>query len=331
MIVARAPLRFSLGGGGTDLPAYAARFGGFVVSAAVDKYVYVCANPRFQRSLRLSYSKTEIVDDVGKIEHPIFREALRMLGIEHSLELVSIADLPAESGLGSSGSFTVALLAALHATRGEFLGARELAERAAEIEMKRLKEPVGAQDPYIAAHGGVTAFTFHPGGGVDVERVPTSPEITDELERSLLIVDSGALRPARVVLGEQGARIEALDADVVEGMHRVKEIGHEVRDLLVRGDLDRYGELLHEHWTRKRRFASGMTDPSIDATYEAARAAGAIGGKLMGAGGGGFFMFYVRPEHRRAVTEAVARRGLSPLRFRFEPAGARIVANVGRG
>jgi D-glycero-alpha-D-manno-heptose-7-phosphate kinase len=331
VIVARAPLRFSLGGGGTDLPAYASRFGGYVVAAAVDKYVYVCANPRFQPSLRLSYSKTEIVDDVSAIEHPIFREALRLLGIERSLELVSIADLPAQSGLGSSGTFTVALLAALYATRGEFLSARELAERAADIEMNRLAEPVGGQDPYIAAHGGVTAFTFRTDGGVDVERVPVEADVLDELERSLLIVDSGALRPARVVLGEQGERIQALEADVIEGMHRVKEIGHEVRELLVRGDLDRYGELLHEHWTRKRRFASSMTDASIDAAYEDARRAGALGGKLMGAGGGGFFMLYVRPEHRRRVTDAMTARGLAPLRFRFEPSGARIVANVGRG
>jgi D-glycero-alpha-D-manno-heptose-7-phosphate kinase len=328
MIVSRAPVRFSLGGGGTDLPAYASRFGGYVVSAAIDKYVYVCCNRRFYQDIRLAYSKTEIASEVGKIEHPIFREALRFLGVESSVELVSIADLPANSGLGSSSSFTVALLNALHAYKREFVSSRQLAEEACHIEIDRLGEPVGRQDQYIAAFGGVTAFTFEPGGQVVAEPVPARDEVLTELEQSLVIVYSGVERPARVVLGEQQARLDALEESVVGRMHEIKAIGHEVRDLLVKGDLDRYGELLHDHWQKKRKLTSNMTDTLLDEIYESGRAAGAIGGKLMGAGGGGFFMFYVRPAERRRFVERTLAAGRRVLRFSFDDAGARIVANV---
>jgi D-glycero-alpha-D-manno-heptose-7-phosphate kinase len=330
MIVSRAPVRFSLGGGGTDLPAYSDRFGGYLVSAAIDKYIYVTANKRFHRDIRLAYSKTEIVPSVDRIEHRIFREALRMTRIEHSIELTSVADLPANSGLGSSSSFTVALLNALHTYRHEFVSSRQLAEEACAIEIEKLGEPVGKQDQYIAAFGSVTAFTFNTDGSVVVEPVPVRDEVLDELEANLVILWSGVERPASVVLDEQGRRIRELEPDVVLRMHAIKEIGHEVYRLLVAGDVDRYGELLHHHWTQKRKLASKMTDPTLDEHYEAARAAGALGGKLMGAGGGGFFMLYVRPADKRRIIEAMAARGLRQLRFRFDDDGARIVANLHR-
>lgn len=330
MIVSRAPVRFSLGGGGTDLPAYARRYGGFVVAAAIDKYIYVTANKRFYRDIRLAYSKTEIVGSVDAIEHPLFREALRMTGVEHSVELTSVADLPANSGLGSSSAFTVALLNALHTFKREFVASAQLAEEACTIEMERLGEPIGKQDAYISAFGSVTAFTFAEDGAVHVEPVAVRDEVLDELEANLVIVYSGVERPARAVLGEQGARIDNLEPEVIERMHAIKELGHEVRRLLVRGDVDRYGELLHHHWSAKRKLASKMTDPALDEHYEAARRAGALGGKLMGAGGGGFFMFYARPADRRRVIEAMTARGLRPLRFRFDLDGARIVANLHR-
>lgn len=330
MIVSRAPVRFSLGGGGTDLPAYSSRFGGFVVSAAIDKYIYVTANKRFYRDIRLAYSKTEIVASVDAIEHRIFREALRTTGIEHSIELTSVADLPANSGLGSSSAFTVALLNALHTYKREFVSSQQLAEEACAIEIDRLGEPIGKQDQYIAAFGNVTAFTFDTDGAVHVEPVPVRDEVLDELESNLVIVYSGVERPARLVLGEQGRRIESLEPDVVERMHAIKEIGREVVRLLATGDVDRYGELLHHHWTKKRKLASKMTDGIIDEHYEAARAAGALGGKLMGAGGGGFFMLYVRPTDRRRVIETMLARGLRILKFRFDLDGARIVANMHR-
>jgi D-glycero-alpha-D-manno-heptose-7-phosphate kinase len=330
MIVSRAPVRFSLGGGGTDLPAYAERFGGYVVSAAIDKYIYVTANRRFYRDIRLAYSKTEIVPSVDRIEHPIFREALRLIGIEHSIELTSVADLPANSGLGSSSAFTVALLNALHAFQKSYVSSRQLAEEACEIEIGRLGEPIGKQDQFISAFGSVSAMTFDRDGTVHVEPVPVRDEVLDELESNLTIVYSGVERPARVVLGEQGQRLRDLDADAIARMDRIKEIGHEVYRLLVAGDLDRYGELLHHHWTAKRQLASTMTDGTLDEHYQAARDAGAIGGKLMGAGGGGFFMFYVRPTDKRRLIEAMVARGLRPLRFRFDTDGARIVANLHR-
>lgn len=328
MIVSRAPVRFSLGGGGTDLPDYSGRFGGFVVSAAIDKYIYVTANRRFYRDIRLAYSKTEIASSVDRVEHPIFREALKLAGITESIELTSVADLPSNTGLGSSSSFTVALLNALHTYKREFVSSRQLAEEACSIEIDRLKEPVGRQDQYIAAFGNVTAMTFHPGGGVDVEPVGAREEVLDELETNLTIVYSGIERPARVVLTEQTDRIRKSSDDVVERMHAIKALGHEVVRLLRKGDVDLYGELLHDHWQKKRLLASAMTDATIDEHYEAARKAGALGGKLMGAGGGGFFMFYSRPGDKRRLVEAMTARGLRALKFRFDVDGARIVANM---
>lgn len=330
MIISRAPVRFSLGGGGTDIPAYYEQFGGYLVASAIDKYIYVSANKRFYDDIRLSYSKTEIVPSVEQIQHPIFREALRLTGVTKGIELTSVADLPANSGLGSSSTFTVALLNALHTYQRCFVSTEQLAREACDIEINRLGEPIGKQDQYIAAYGGVTAFTFEKDGTVNVEPVPCRDEVLDELQNNLLIIYSGVERAASVVLSEQGKRVRELDPGTVQRMHRIKELGHEVYRLLVAGEVDRYGELLHEHWTNKRKLASKMTDSIIDEHYEAARKAGAIGGKLMGAGGGGFFMFYTRPQDRRRVLEAMQARGLRPLRFRFDVDGARIVANMHR-
>ncbi len=330
MIISRAPVRFSLGGGGTDLPSYYQEHGGYVVTAAIDHYVYVMANRRFYEAIRLAYSETEIVPNVAAIRHRIFREALRMTGIERGIELASIADVPANSGLGSSGSFTVALLNALHAYKRDFVSTKQLAEEACELEMNRLGDPVGKQDQYIAAFGNITALTIDRDGVVHVEPVPVRDEVVDELGNNLLIFYSGIERSARDVLGEQGENVRRGTPATVEGMHRIKEIGHEVYRLLTHGQTDTYGELLHDHWTRKRQLATRMTDDVIDEHYEAARAAGALGGKLMGAGGGGFFMFYVRPADKRRVHESLCARGLRPLRFHFDLDGARIVANMHR-
>ena len=330
MIISRAPVRFSLGGGGTDLPPYYERFGGFVVSAAIDKYVYVTANKRFYPDIRLAYSKVEIAKSVDEIEHRIFREALRLTGIRGGIELTSVADVPANSGLGSSSTFTVALLNALHTYERRFISSAQLAEEACEIEMNRLKEPVGKQDQYIAAFGNVSAITIETDGAVHVEPVAASDVTLAELESNLVILYTGVERPAAQVLAEQTANVKAKSAPTIDGMHRIKELGHEVVRILASGDVDRYGELLDEHWKRKRTLASSMTDPSLDEHYEAATKAGALGGKIMGAGGGGFFMFYVRPADRRRVLDTMIARGLVPLRFRFDDDGARIVANLHR-
>jgi len=330
MIVSRAPVRFSLGGGGTDLPTYSREHGGFLVAAAVDQYVSLCVAKRFYNNIRLAYSKTELVNSVDEIEHRIFREALRFVKIEGGLELHSLADVPSNSGLGSSSSFTVALLNGLHAIRREFVGTKQLAEEACAIEIDRLKEPIGKQDQYIAAFGGITAFTFEKDGSVHVERLAIKDDVIDELERSLLIFYSGVERSASTVLSEQAKTVKANKDDAVQRMHRIKEMGYETRKILLSGEIDRYGELLHEHWMNKRKLAANMTDSVIDEHYEAARQAGAIGGKLMGAGGGGFFMFYVRPTERRHVYDTLTARGLRFMRFRFDFDGARIVANFHR-
>jgi len=328
MIVSRAPVRFSLGGGGTDLPSYSSQHGGFLVAAAIDKYIYVSANRRFYDSIRLAYSKTETVDSVDQIDHRIFREALRMSGIGQGIELSSTADCPPNSGLGSSSTFTVALINALHTYKHEYVSSEQLAQEACKIEIDILKEPIGKQDQYIAAYGGVTGFTFNTDGSVEVERVPARPEVLAELESNLLIFYSGVERAAASVLSKQGQNIKSNSDGAVERMHRIKELGYETRRILIRGNIDSYGELLHEHWTNKRKLASNMSDSTIDEHYEAARAAGAIGGKLMGAGGGGFFMFYAQPGDRRRVYAAMVARGLRQLPFRFDTGGSRIVANL---
>jgi D-glycero-alpha-D-manno-heptose-7-phosphate kinase len=330
MIVSRAPVRFSLGGGGTDLPAYSREHGGFVVAAAVDKFLFVCVARRFYSNIRLAYSETEIVETVDEIKHRIFRESMRLTGISRAVELHSLADVPSNSGLGSSSSFTVALLNGLHAFKREFVSAEQLAREACQIEIDVLKEPIGKQDQYIGAYGGISAMTFNRDGSVDVERLPLRDEVVDELESNLLIYYTGVERAASSVLKEQSKTIVENRDAAVQRMHRIKELGRETKRILLAGELDTYGEMLHEHWTNKRKLAASMSDSSLDEHYEAARKAGALGGKLMGAGGGGFFMFYVRAPERRRVHEALVARGLRPLRFRFDFDGARIVANFHR-
>ncbi len=330
MIVSRAPVRFSLGGGGTDLPTYSREHGGFLVAAAIDKYVNLCVAPRFQNNIRLAYSKTELVDSVDQIEHRIFREAMRFVGTTNPMELHSLADVPSNTGLGSSSSFTVALINGLHAFKREFVGTEQLAHEACHIEIDILKEPIGKQDQYIAAYGGITAFTFEKDGSVHAERLPVKDDVIDELESSLLIFYSGVERSASAVLSEQAKTVKANKDDAVARMHRIKEMGYETKKLLLEGNVDLYGELLHEHWMNKRKLAANMTDSAIDEHYEAARKAGAIGGKLMGAGGGGFFMFYARATERRKVYDTLVSRGLRPMRFRFDFDGARILANFHR-
>src|SRR3984957_3043361 len=313
MIVSRAPVRFSLGGGGTDLPSYCDEHGGFLVAASIDKYIYVGANSRFYDDTLLKYSHTERVDSVDDIQHPLIRESMKLTGVRSAIEVVTVADLPANSGLGSSSAFTVCLLNALHAFKREFVSTEQLAQEACSIEIDRLKEPIGKQDQYISAYGGITAFTFEKGGAVHVERVPMKNEAIDDLETNLLVFYSGVERKASDVLAEQKKTIKQNKDDAVERMHRIKALGYDTKKLLMEGNIDAYGELLHEHWTNKRKLASNMTDARIDEHYEAARGAGALGGKLMGAGGGGFFLFYVRPESRRRVHDVLTKRGLRYL------------------
>jgi D-glycero-alpha-D-manno-heptose-7-phosphate kinase len=282
MIISCAPARITLGGGGTDLPSYYSKYGGFLISAAIDKYLFISVNKRFQGNIRLGYSKTELVDDISQIKHPILREALRLVGISSSIEIFSMADIPASGGLGSSGSFTVALLNALHTYKKELYTQRQLAEEACHIEIDLLKEPIGKQDQYIAAFGGVTCFTFEKNGDVIVEPLRISDELLYQLEHNLVFFYTGIERSASSVLSEQDNKTKANDINVTDSLHRIKEIGLESKRLLEKGDLSGFGELLDVHWQMKKKLSTKISDPFIDECYELARKKGALGGKIMG-------------------------------------------------
>lgn len=316
VIYTRAPLRISLGGGGTDLPSYYEQHGGFLVAGAIDKYVYMLTHTVFQRRFRMKYSEFEEVDDVREIRHPILRETLSRHWSGNPLEIASIADVPAGTGLGSSGAFTVCLLKALALARRAATTPGVLAEDACHIEIDVLGEPVGKQDQYVAAHGGICGYTFHPGGRVEVRPLELSEATLAKLSSNLLLFYTGDVRSASALLGDQAQRTQAGDAQMVENLKRTQEIGREGCELLERGDLDRYAELMHEHWETKRERSPGMTNPHIDDLYTLARRAGAIGGKLVGAGGGGFLLVYTpRPDDTRL---AMAAAGAMELRFDFE-------------
>jgi D-glycero-alpha-D-manno-heptose-7-phosphate kinase len=324
MLITRSPLRISLGGGGTDLPSYYREHGGFLVSAAIDKYVWVTVSRPFVRGIFLKYSKLEHVERVDEIEHPIIREAFVMMGItDPQHEITTLADIPAGTGLGSSGSFTTALLKALHSFERRLLLPGDLARLACELEIDRLGRPVGKQDQYIAAYGGITCFEFDPSGTVHAEPLTMSQSTLHELEDHLLLFFTGFSRNAGDMLQDQDQRTKQADRVMVDALDYVKDLGRRSRVALEAGKLAGFGEIMHEHWERKRTRSQGMSNPRIDEWYELGRKAGAIGGKLVGAGGGGFLMFYA-PEPQKVRT-AMAAAGLEEVRFRFDFDGTRVV------
>jgi D-glycero-alpha-D-manno-heptose-7-phosphate kinase len=325
VIIARSPFRISLGGGGTDLPSYYHAHEGFVIAAAIDRYVYIMAHRRFVRPIFLKYSKLELVDRVEDIEHPIIREALKLVGISEHLELASMADIPSGTGLGSSGSFTTALLKALHTYQRRAVLAQDLAQQACHIEIDRLGEPIGKQDQYIAAFGGLTRFTFHRDDTVTAEPLKIDQETLYNLEDNLLLYFTGFSRSAGAVLKDQDEKIRRADSSVVDQLHYVKEMGLRSREKLEKGDLVGFGELMHDHWEHKKRRASAMSNPSIDRWYALARENGAVGGKLVGAGGGGFLMFYAADKVR--LRQAMRAEGLHEVRFRFDFEGAKVLTS----
>jgi D-glycero-alpha-D-manno-heptose-7-phosphate kinase len=326
MIMTRSPLRISLGGGGTDLPSYYREHTGFVVSAAIDKYVYVTVNKAFKPKLILKYSILETVDSVDQIEHPIIREALRLVDLQSPhLDIVSIADIPAGTGLGSSGSFTTALLRALHTLKKNLVQVQDLAEQACDIEMNILKEPVGKQDPYIASFGGITCFRFLPDDRVEVEPLRMDPEALANLEDHLLLFFTGYTRSASEVLREQDSRSKEKDSDMVANLHMVKQLGYGSKEALEQGDLKRFAELMHVHWENKKRRSGKISNPHINELYDLARRNGALGGKLIGAGGGGFLMFY--SEDKARLRYAMRDTGLREVRMRFDYAGTTVLAH----
>ncbi len=320
VIYSQAPLRISLGGGGTDLPSYYSEHGGFLVAGAIDKYVYMLMHTVFQRRYLMKYSETEDVEEVSQIRHPILRETLKRHWRGNPIEIASVADVPSRTGMGSSGAFSVALLKGLAHARRTSITPSMLAESASEIEIDVLKEPCGKQDPYVAAHGGICAYAFDSDGSVTVEPLELAPQTLRALREQLLLFYTGEARDASVVLSDQDQRTRTGDEEMLENMHRTKEMGRQARDLLVDGDLFAYAELMHEHWLNKRRRSPGMATDRIDELYTLARRSGVIGGKLVGAGGGGFLLVYARnPADTR---QAMAAAGAVELPFDFEFSGA---------
>lgn len=326
MIIVRSPLRISLGGGGTDLASYYSRHEGFLVAAAIDKYVYVTAHRNFTDEFILKYSKLERVVDPAQIQHPIIREAVALAGVSRSnLEIASMADIPAGTGLGSSGSFTTALLKALHVGQRRPIQPRELAEQACHIEIDRLGEPIGKQDQYIAAFGGVTAFTFRRDGSVEVAPVNLDEATLHRLEDNLLLFFTGYSRSASDILKDQNEKSKQDDQAMMENLHFTKELGRRSLDALVSGDLREFARLMDVHWRRKRRRSEGMSNDRIDGWYDLAMRNGALGGKLIGAGGGGFLMFYA--EDKESLRRTMAGQGLKEVRFKFDFEGTKVLAS----
>ncbi len=324
MIITRSPLRISLGGGGTDLPSYYRKYGGFLISAAIDKYIYVTITRPFVEGIFLKYSKLEHVNDVDEVKHPIIREALRIMELKTpQVEITTLADIPAGTGLGSSGSFTTALVKALYAHRRQLLHPAELAKIACEIEIDHLDRPVGKQDQYIAAFGGITSFRFHADEKVEAEPVKISIDTMFDLEDNLLLFFTGLSRSAGSILKDQDTRTQESDQEILENLHIIKELGFRSKKVLEDGKTSEFGGIMHEHWEHKKKRSRGITNPRINEWYDIARANGAVGGKLVGAGGGGFLMFYA--EDRSKLRRAMAHSGLEEVRFRFDFEGTKIL------
>lgn len=326
MIITRSPLRITLGGGGTDLPSYYREHEGFLLAAAIDKYVYVNVMRPFTPGIFLKYSQLEHTEKISEVHHPIIREALSLLNFRTpQVEITTLADIPAGTGLGSSGSFTTALLKALHTHRKRHLHQEELAELACYIELECLKEPIGKQDQYIAALGGITCFNFQKDDKVVASPLQIDMNTMFNLEDNLLLFFTGFSRSASGILKDQNERSQKNDSEMLNNLHYVKDLGYRSKDALEKGDVVLFGELMHEHWDHKKRRSGGMSNPQIDEWYELALANGAIGGKLVGAGGGGFLMFMA--DDRQKLRSVMAKAGLEEVRFKFDFEGTKVVLN----
>jgi D-glycero-alpha-D-manno-heptose-7-phosphate kinase len=324
MIITRSPLRISLGGGGTDLPSYYREHSGFLIAAAIDKYVYINVHRRFVEGFLLKYSSLEEAATIEDIRHPIIREALKLVDIqERNLEITSMADIPAGTGLGSSGSFTTALLKALHALKKNLVHPAELAEQACCIELEKLREPIGKQDQYISAYGGIASFRFLPDGRVEAAPLKISEETLFNLEDNLLLFFTGYSRSASAILKEQDDKSKQADPGMIENLHFIKDLGKRSQKALEAGELKEFAELMDVHWQRKKERSRGMSNEEIDAWYDCAMANGALGGKVIGAGGGGFLMFYA--DDKVKLRHAMREKGLTEVRFRFDFEGTKIL------
>ena len=328
MIITRTPFRVTLGGGGTDLPSFYRDHGGFILAAAIDKYMFLNVNtPIVDDKIRVRYSISEAVGHVDEVQHTLAREALRHFGVTNGVEIVSIADIPAGTGLGSSSSYLVGLLNALHALLQDQATPQKLAEEACHIELEVLKKPIGKQDQYMAAFGGLTALDITPDGRVCVTRLDLDVDLVESLEHNILMFYTNEMRDATTILTKQNDATQSKDRTVVKSLCEIKDIGLEISAAISKGNLRRFGELLDVHWQSKKQLSKGISNPQIDAWYELARQNGAIGGKISGAGGGGFLMLYCE-ENKARLREVMRTAGLRELKFRFDFEGSKVVFDV---
>lgn len=324
MIIARSPLRISLGGGGTDIPSYSNEFEGFLIAGAINKYVYVTVNRPFQQEINLKYSVIEKTKDVSQIQHPIIKEVLSSLELKTpQIEISSIADIPAGTGLGSSGSFTTALIKAIYSHYRRSIHPTELAEMACEIELVKLGEPIGKQDQYIAAYGGLTEFIFKKDGSVFAQPLAIDLNTLHDLEDNLLLFFTGISRSAGSILKDQVTKSQSHDQKMLDNLHFTKDLGLRSKNALIQGNTTKFGELMHEHWQHKKSRSNGMSNEFIDDAYNLAVKSGAVGGKLVGAGGGGFLMFYATDKEK--LRTQMSKLGLEEVRFQFDFEGTKVI------
>jgi D-glycero-alpha-D-manno-heptose-7-phosphate kinase len=328
MIFVRAPFRISLGGGGTDLPSYYTKFSGYLISVAINKYMYVSVNrPMVDSLIRLKYTETEVVDNVQKIKHDLVREALISTNVTHSIEINSLADLPAGTGMGSSGSYLVALLKALHTFNRNSISAHDLAEEACKIEIDKLNKPVGKQDQYLAAFGGLTKLKISKKGKVTVSSPPIQPATLRDLENSFTIFYTGINREGKNILKGQDSATKKNQKQVLENLHLIKKIGKDIEKNLITGDVAEIGKLMNQHWLAKRQLSKSISSSKIDSLYKLGIKNGALGGKIIGAGGGGFLLFSC-PGDKKRLREAMQKAGLREMFFQFDMEGAKVIANI---
>ena len=328
MITTRTPFRVTLGGGGTDLPSYYSKYGGFIFSAGLDKYMYINVNhPPVDDLIRVKYSISETVERLQDVKHDIAREILRFTGLEKNIEVTSIADLPAQTGLGSSSCYAVGALHALHTLKREYVSLAQLAEEDFKIEAEVLKRPIGKQDPYLAAFGGLTVLDIDKDGTVKVRKANVSMPVADELNRNMLIFFTGVTRKADEILAEQSKSVAEEKKDVTESMHYIKELGYEILEAMEDGNVDDVGKKFDAHWQHKKKISTKMSNPEFDKIYASALANGALGGKISGAGGGGFFTFYV-PGDQKRLRAAMTEAGLREMRYRFDFEGSKVLVNL---
>lgn len=327
MIITRTPFRITLGGGGTDLPSYYEKYGGFIFSFALNKYMFITVKRPFaDRLIRLKYNISETVEKLSELKHDIARECLTKLNITDSIDVVSMADIPAGSGLGSSSSYTVGLLNALHTMKRDYIPLHDLAEEACDIEMYRLNKPMGKQDQYLATFGGFSVLEIDTQGNVKVRRAKISDSTIERLNRNLLSFYTGVQRNNVGILARQSKSTEKNEKQVLDALHYIKESGYKILDIVESGNITELGQMFDEHWKYKKRLAKGITNPRFDEIYEIAKKNGALGGKITGAGGGGFFLFYCE-ENQSKLRKAMKDAGLKEMRFDFDYEGTKVLVN----